>query len=65
MKKFHLRQLFDKISSTYTYILSCTKTKEGVIIDSVLENVERDLNILKELDIFLKYTIDTHIHADR
>jgi sulfur dioxygenase len=64
MKKYLLRQLFDRTSCTYTYIFACTKTKETLLIDSVLEHVDRDLKIIKELDLKLKYTVDTHIHAD-
>ncbi len=58
------RQLFDKETSTYTYILADHKTKEALIIDSVKENLNRDLRILKELGLSLKYTLETHIHAD-
>ncbi len=59
---FH--QLFDKESSTYTYLLADSSTREGILIDPVLDNVDRDLRILRELDIKLLYVFDTHIHAD-
>jgi sulfur dioxygenase len=59
---FH--QLFDKESSTYTYLLADSKTLEAVLIDTVLENVERDLKLIKELGLKLLYVLDTHIHAD-
>jgi glyoxylase-like metal-dependent hydrolase (beta-lactamase superfamily II) len=59
---FH--QLFEAESSTYTYLLACEKTKEAVLIDPVLETVERDAKIIKELELKLKYTIETHVHAD-
>ncbi len=58
------RQLIDFDSSTYTYILADSETLEGVIIDSVLENHERDLEILKELGVKLKWILETHVHAD-
>ena len=58
------QQLFETITSTYTYILADEDTHEAVIIDSVLETVPRDLNLLKELELELLYTLDTHVHAD-
>ena len=58
------RQLFDKTSSTYTYLVASAKGREALIIDPVLENVEQYINLLKELDLKLVKVIDTHIHAD-
>jgi len=58
------RQLFDKISSTYTYLIASEKGREALIIDPVLENVERYIQLLKEVDLKLVKVIDTHIHAD-
>lgn len=58
------RQLFDLESSTYTYLLADEDTREAVIIDPVLEQVERDLTLLRELDLRLVYALDTHVHAD-
>lgn len=58
------RQLFDQDSWTYTYLLGDSSTREAVIIDSVKGQVERDLKIIKELDLDLKYSLDTHLHAD-
>lgn len=58
------RQLFDKESSTYTYILADIGSHEALIIDPVLGCVDRDLQVLEELDLKLKYSIDTHVHAD-
>jgi glyoxylase-like metal-dependent hydrolase (beta-lactamase superfamily II) len=57
-------QLFEPETSTYTYIVADPVSKEGVIIDPVLENCERDLKLIGELGINLKYVLDTHIHAD-
>ena len=58
------KQLFEPDSSTYTYLLGCQDTGETVLIDPVLDTVERDLTVLKDLGIKLTYTLDTHIHAD-
>lgn len=57
-------QLFESETSTYTYLLADEKSKEALLIDTVFENVERDLNLLSELGLQLKYVIDTHLHAD-
>ncbi|MDA8918968.1 MBL fold metallo-hydrolase [Candidatus Pelagibacter sp.] len=59
---FH--QLFDKNSSTYTYLIASAKGREALIIDPVLENIEQYINLLNELDLKLVKVIDTHIHAD-
>lgn len=59
---FH--QLFETESSTYTYLLACEQTREAILIDPVLETVERDAKIIRELELKLLYTIETHVHAD-
>ncbi len=59
---FH--QLFEAESSTYTYLLADAVTKEAVLIDTVIEMVERDLKLIHELGLNLKYVLDTHVHAD-
>ena len=59
---FH--QLFDKNSSTYTYLIASSKGREALIIDPVLENIEQYIKLLNELDLKLVKVIDTHIHAD-
>ena len=59
-----LKQVFDKKSSTYTYLIASSKGREALIIDPVLENVEEYLKLLTELDLKLVKVIDTHIHAD-
>ena len=58
------KQVFDKKSSTYTYLIASSKGREALIIDPVLENVEDYLKLLTELDLRLVKVIDTHIHAD-
>lgn len=58
------QQLFEPTSSTYTYLLADKITREAVLIDSVLETVDRDLNLINELDLKLKFVLDTHVHAD-
>ncbi|MGB0646571.1 MAG: MBL fold metallo-hydrolase [Bradymonadia bacterium] len=59
-----IRQLFDRETSTYTYLLVDFETRDAVIIDPVLEHVERDLKLIKELEANLVYVLDTHVHAD-
>lgn len=58
------RQLFDNTSSTYTYLLASRHGGEALIIDPVLERVDRYIQLLKELDLRLVRAIDTHLHAD-
>ena len=58
------RQLFDRETCTYTYLLADQDTKEALLIDPVKENMERDRSLLDELGLTLIYTIETHIHAD-
>ena len=57
-------QLFDKTSSTYTYLISSGPGREALIIDPVLEHVENYINTLNKLNLKLVKVIDTHIHAD-
>jgi sulfur dioxygenase len=58
------RQLFDSVSSTYSYLLASRPGGEALIIDPVLEKVERYLQLVKELDLRLVKAVDTHLHAD-
>jgi glyoxylase-like metal-dependent hydrolase (beta-lactamase superfamily II) len=58
------RQLFDPVSSTYTYLLACERTREAVLIDPVLEQRERDLALLADLGVWPRWLLDTHVHAD-
>ena len=58
------RQLFEPVSSTYTYLLACEETGQATLIDPVLEAVERDLHLIRDLGLTLASTIETHIHAD-
>jgi glyoxylase-like metal-dependent hydrolase (beta-lactamase superfamily II)/rhodanese-related sulfurtransferase len=58
------RQLFDSVSSTYTYLLASRHGGEALIIDPVLERVDRYIQLLNELDLRLVKAIDTHLHAD-
>jgi glyoxylase-like metal-dependent hydrolase (beta-lactamase superfamily II) len=59
-----IRQLFDYDTWTYTYLIWDEVTKEAAIIDSVLEQVERDFQHVTELGLNLKYLLETHVHAD-
>lgn len=58
------RQLFDADSSTYTYILGCENTRDAIVIDPVFEQHTRDVALLRELGLRVKYSLDTHVHAD-
>src|SRR5215831_16705505 len=58
------RQLFDGVSSTYTYLLASRRGGEALIIDPVLEKVDRYVLLLRELDLRLVKAVDTHLHAD-
>ena len=59
-----MRQLFDHRSSSYTYLIWDEETGEAAIIDSVREQVDRDQKLIAELQLDLKYALETHIHAD-
>jgi glyoxylase-like metal-dependent hydrolase (beta-lactamase superfamily II) len=59
-----LIQLFDVESSTFTYFLVDRATREAMAIDSVDRQVERDLALIKRLDLTLRYALETHAHAD-
>ncbi|TJW61244.1 MAG: MBL fold metallo-hydrolase, partial [Mesorhizobium sp.] len=58
------RQLFDSASGTYSYLLASRRGGEALIIDPVLEKVERYLQLVNELDLKLVKAVDTHLHAD-
>ncbi|MGL5167943.1 MAG: MBL fold metallo-hydrolase [Afipia sp.] len=58
------RQLFDSVSSTYTYLLASRKGGEALIIDPVLEKVDHYIQLLHDLDLKLIKAVDTHLHAD-
>lgn len=58
------RQLFEPETSTYTYLLADTETKDAVLIDPVKETMERDVALLRELGLKLRFVLETHVHAD-
>lgn len=58
------RQLFDSVSGTYTYLLASRLGGEALIIDPVIEKVDRYLQLVRELDLKLVKAVDTHLHAD-
>jgi sulfur dioxygenase len=57
-------QLFDPASSTYTYVLVDEDSRQALIIDPVDEQLERDLQVLRERGLTLAWTVETHAHAD-
>lgn len=63
-KNLIFQQLFETQSSTYTYLLADAVSKEAILIDTVIETVDRDLKLISELGLNLTYVLDTHIHAD-
>jgi sulfur dioxygenase len=58
------RQLFDPQSSTYTYLLGDEKSRAALLIDPVFEQARRDAALVEELGLKLKWTVETHVHAD-
>jgi glyoxylase-like metal-dependent hydrolase (beta-lactamase superfamily II)/rhodanese-related sulfurtransferase len=58
------RQLFDNQSSTYTYLLADSATREALLIDPVFEHARRDAALIEELGLTLLFTLETHLHAD-
>jgi sulfur dioxygenase len=58
------RQLFETASSTYSYLIASRRGGEALIIDPVLERVERYIQLLRELDLRLVKAVETHLHAD-
>ena len=58
------RQLYDNVSGTYTYLLASRHGGEALIVDPVLERVDRYIQLLTELDLRLVKAVDTHLHAD-
>src|SRR5665213_1436486 len=58
------RQLFDSVSGTYSYLLASRAGGEAMIIDPVLEKVDRYLQLIRELELRLVKAVDTHLHAD-
>jgi sulfur dioxygenase len=64
MSSLLFRQLFDAESSTYTYLIADLATGAAILVDPVLEQVDRDLKLLQELGLTLHYSLETHVHAD-
>jgi glyoxylase-like metal-dependent hydrolase (beta-lactamase superfamily II)/rhodanese-related sulfurtransferase len=58
------RQLYDLDSGTYTYLLADPRSREALVIDPVFERFERDRALVRELDLRVRYTLETHVHAD-
>jgi len=58
------RQLFEPVSGTYSYLIARRRGAEALIIDPVLEKVDRYIGLLRDLDLRLVKAVDTHLHAD-
>ena len=58
------RQLFDPVSSTYTYLLADADSRQAILIDPVYEQARRDTALIHELGLTLRCTVETHLHAD-
>ncbi len=58
------RQLFEPLSSTYTYLIGCQETGQAVLVDPVYPTWERDADLLRSLGLQLMATVETHVHAD-
>jgi glyoxylase-like metal-dependent hydrolase (beta-lactamase superfamily II) len=58
------RQLFDPQSSTYTYLLADPASRDALLIDPVFEQARRDVALIEELGLKLRWTLETHVHAD-
>jgi sulfur dioxygenase len=59
-----IRQLFDPESSTFSYLVWDNNTREAALIDPVQSQVQRDIQLIRELRLILRYTLETHVHAD-
>lgn len=59
-----IRQLLDRESSAFTYLLIDEPTRQAAMIDPVLEQLERDLTLIGELNAELRFVLETHVHAD-
>jgi glyoxylase-like metal-dependent hydrolase (beta-lactamase superfamily II) len=56
--------MYEPESSTYTYLIGCQDTQQALLIDPVMETIERDLAAIQELNLELALTLETHVHAD-
>ncbi|XP_065510928.1 persulfide dioxygenase ETHE1, mitochondrial-like isoform X2 [Caloenas nicobarica] len=63
-RKLLLRQLFEPVSCTFTYVVADARSRDAVVIDPVLETVPRDLKLLRELQLNVRWAVNTHVHAD-
>jgi glyoxylase-like metal-dependent hydrolase (beta-lactamase superfamily II) len=63
-KNMRVEQLFDPASSTYSYLVWDPVSREAALVDPVLEQAGRDTGLIRELKLTLRYTLETHMHAD-
>ena len=64
MSNLKIKQLFDYDTWTYTYLLWDESSRKSIIIDPVLEQLDRDVNLINKLNLRLMYIFETHVHAD-
>ena len=64
MSHLKIKQLFDYDTWTYTYLLWDESSRKSIIIDPVLEQLDRDVNLINKLNLRLMYIFETHVHAD-
>lgn len=64
MERWIVRQLFDAESSTFTYLIADTASGDAALVDPVRGQVARDLRLIEELGLTLRYVLETHVHAD-
>ncbi|MDX1698580.1 MAG: MBL fold metallo-hydrolase, partial [Thiohalobacterales bacterium] len=60
----HVKQLFDPHSQTYSYLVWDSDSREAALIDPVREQTGRDVALIRNLGLTLKYTLETHVHSD-
>jgi hypothetical protein len=58
------RQLFERESSTFTYLIASRPGGEALLIDPVKTELSKYFQLIDELGLRLVFAVDTHMHAD-